>query len=215
MILHDLLEEHNLSEDSDFDYELKGVLKKKGYKFKGRGVDQMAFVEPGTGYILKIFGTRGSTFESGKFTRDQMMFFAWAKFCMKNSNNKFLPKFYGYEPFRFKNRLYLQIRQERLYEAETSGLAIEAIAYELDKRTNLSANAFLELVKTHNIGQSGELQIFIKKLGNTDFQLLFKTIQSLVKISEKRSLWMDLHYQNVMMRKDGTPVIIDPWYVGE
>ena len=34
-------------------------LQSKGYKKLGKGADQVVFLEPGTGLILKIFGTSG------------------------------------------------------------------------------------------------------------------------------------------------------------
>ena len=62
-------------------------LKKKGYKPKGRGDDAIAFLEPGTGQILKIFGTGNGADvvkKNGKqqtnFNEHQKMAYYWAKY---------------------------------------------------------------------------------------------------------------------------------------
>ena len=109
-----------LAEWSSIDTEIKELLLKKGYKFLGKGVDQMAFLEPKTGQVYKVFGTKKTADPTAKqkkfyFSKEQQGFINWAKFC-KGSTNKFLPKFYGMESFVFKNKVYLQIRQELLYK---------------------------------------------------------------------------------------------------
>jgi hypothetical protein len=85
----------DLQEYSKTSNKVDKILKAKGYKRLGAGVDQTAYLEPGTGYVLKVFGTQGGE----SFSADQKMFFAWAKYCMKNTDNPFLPRFAGYESF--------------------------------------------------------------------------------------------------------------------
>ena len=107
-----IAESEVLDEFSYTDHQIKRILQKKGYKFLGAGVDQSAYIEPSTGYVLKIFGSQEG---SKGFSPDHKMFFKWAKFCMKHQDNPFLPRFYGYESFKFEGDMYLQIRTEQLF----------------------------------------------------------------------------------------------------
>ena len=47
-----------LTEFSSIDKKIDKILTVKGYKKLGSGKDQTAYLEPGTGYVLKIFGTQ-------------------------------------------------------------------------------------------------------------------------------------------------------------
>jgi len=196
-------DEQVLDEHSKIDLGIQKALEKKGYKFLGKGEDQSAYIEPSTGYILKIFGTQG-----GKdFSRDQKMFFRFAKFCMKNQDNPFLPRFYGYESFEFKGNTYLQIRTEQLFTNDK----LQQAVYELGKfiklknqrgYVNPDSNAWftsfkkdlLEIVKTPD-----------------RLTLLIQTLTELYLTGSKNKYRWDLHSNNIMVRKDGTPVINDPW----
>ena len=102
MKIHEFIPEEQLDE-AIIDRKIKEILVNKGYKFLGAGVDQAAYLEPGSGQVLKIFGTQSANglTSSGKpqFTKGQRMFFFWAKYCMDRQNNPFLPKFYGFESY--------------------------------------------------------------------------------------------------------------------
>jgi hypothetical protein len=181
-----------LDEYSDHDSGIKKALEKKGYKFLGVGIDQMAYLEPSTGYVLKIFGTRG-----GKdFSQDQKMFFKFAKFCMEHQDNPFLPRFYGYESFEFKGNTYLQIRTEQLFKNKKLQQAVTNVssAYWLisDREKNIVMNA----VKTP-----------------ARYELLKSTLEKLYAKGTDNNYQWDLRPDNIMVRKDGTPVINDPWVV--
>jgi len=201
--------EEIIDEWSMTDSGIRKELVKKGYKFLGSGVDQSAYLEPGTGYVLKIFGTQDEIAgQPNKFSDDHKMFFTWAKFCMKNADNKFLPKFFGYESFVYKLCNYLQIRQEKLTKSGKIGEQIEVVgdylrSWKLDKV--LTKTDFPRLVVARTALK--------KALGNDeDFILFCKTIQALQKIGGKKGWSWDLHGGNVMLRGT-TLVIVDPWVV--
>ena len=198
-------DEQVLDEFSDTDSGIRKALEKKGYKFLGRGVDQTAYLEPGTGYILKIFGTQG-----GKdFSRDQKMFFKFAKFCMKNQDNPFLPRFYGYESFEFKGKTYLQIRTEQLFTNDK----LQQAVYEL------GASIKLDNLRGYKTPDTAPWISMIKKnvlktVKTPDrLKLLIQTLNELYSTGSKNKYRWDLHSDNIMMRKDGTPVINDPWVI--
>ena len=196
-----------LVEFSKTDLGIHKELKDKGYIPIGKpGVDQTAYIEPGSGLILKIFGTRPG---SKTFTKDQKMFFIWAKFCMDNSTNSFLPKFFGYESFTYKDSLYLQIRNERLQHNPKLGRAIAKLG-EYASIGSMDADSTLNyFIKT----QRNQYGILIQTLGKENVKLLLNTLSDLYKIASKKGYMWDLHSENVMTRTNGWPVINDPWTI--
>jgi hypothetical protein len=206
-----------LREWTDIDDGIHKELKAKGYQFLGQGVDQAAFLEPGSGLVLKIFGAEG-----GYGSEDHKMLFFWAKFCEKNSSNPYLPKFYGVKEFYYNGEKYLQFRQERLFknpkfnERITQSL-VQAVDYD---------DSFKEW-KRQIEGYAGGNAVFkdgepfYKKtasfFGDTEqtqqLKDFFKTVKTLYKICEKKGWNFDCHEGNIMMRQDTTPVITDPWVV--
>jgi hypothetical protein len=200
-----VIDEEELDEFSNTDSGIRKALEKKGYKFLGSGVDQTAYLEPGTGYILKIFGTQG-----GKdFSQDQKMFFKFAKFCMKNQDNPFLPRFYGYESFEFKGKTYLQIRTEQLFKNKK----LQQAVYELGAIVRRDQRRGYIHPDT-----PGSIKMIKKNILNAvktpdRFELLIQTLNKLYSTGSKSNYGWDLHSDNIMVRKDGTPVINDPWVV--
>jgi hypothetical protein len=196
MIISEIITESILDEFSMTNHQIQKTLEKKGYKYIGKGVDQSAYIEPGTGYILKIFGTQGSK----DFSKDHKMFFKWAKFCMRHQDNPFLPRFYGYESFMFGGHRYLQIRTEHLFKNPDTQRAVALLSeFDYTEKFRLNDQRVLKLAK---------------KLGPDKFKLLYETLKILHKKGKKKHYWWDLHADNVMVRKNGTPVINDPWVVG-
>jgi len=192
-----------LTEFSTTDKKIDRILKDKGYKRLGAGVDQTAYREPGTGLVLKIFGTQGGE----SFSRDHRMFFAWAKYCMKNSTNPFLPKFSGYESFVLDGDRYLQIRQEALKPADYMGDTLSEIA---DSVEHNGIRNFKQLDK--QLEGYYYYQMLKEQLGADAMKMLFATIRQVYLTGERNGWNFDLHSGNIM-RRGKTPVIVDPWVV--
>ena len=203
-------------------------MQKKGYKLLGSGVDQTAFLEPGTGQVLKIFGTQHGT-GTNKYTTDQKINIFWADFCHKHSNNPFLPKFAGWETFDYRGDKYLQIRMEQLTKlppADSEALAELAgdnETYSKGKRgeadqARMKKARFDKLGNdTHRNWNGRDVQSahneLVLLLGQHDYDLLLKTLNELYKISQSKGWVYDLHPGNFMRRNNGDPVIVDPWVV--
>lgn len=192
----------DLTEYSYTDKKIDQILKAKGYKRLGAGVDQTAYLEPGTGYVLKVFGTQGGE----SFSPDHKMFFAWAKYCMKNKNNPFLPKFADYESFVFDGDRYLQIRQEALKPAGFMGKVLSEIADSVEYHGIQNFNQLDKQLKGYF-----DYQTLKQKLGTDAMKMVFATIRQVYLVGEKNGWLFDLHAGNFMRRADGTPVIVDPW----
>lgn len=196
----------------------KGVIKHledQGYELLGKGVDQTAFLEPGTGYVLKVFGTQSSArAPHGKtakptFSRDHMMFFKWAEFCNKNSDNPFLPKFSGFESFYWKGKVYLQIRQERLHELDDDvAFVLETMADDAEYQDSDS----FEILESAAADYPGAFRALKNTVGKRNLLLLVDTMLRLARAANRNNWTFDLHSKNFMSRGNKNfPVIVDPW----
>lgn len=190
------------------------ILKHKGYKSLGAGVDQRAFLEPGTGMILKIFGTNKRN-NGTDLSPAQGTFKAYADFCNKNPDNPFLPNFTGWETFQYNGKLYLQIRMERLFKftkgAGRWGIYCSEFAYGVKegKTKQRFLDEFLD-----SSWRTDEKHAFMVHLGDEGFDQLWNTIQALYDISERGGFKLDLHGGNFMLGSDGHIVISDPFFIG-
>jgi hypothetical protein len=209
------LDEEILDEYSQMNPGIKDALIAKGYKFLGQGVDQAAYIEPGTGHILKIFGTQGNE----DFSPDHQMFFRWAKFCEKHQDNKFLPRFYGHESFIWNSESpfsrgparYLMIRTEPLHESGKLGKAMARLSTQIAYRGNVS-EALNDLNSFYH-DANHILNTHFTKMG--EIHELAETMYSLYNLGKRHGWKWDLHDDNIMLRKDGTPVLNDPWVIGD
>jgi hypothetical protein len=209
-------------QEADFDDGIAMHMKNLGYKKLGSGVDQMAFEEPKTGEVIKIFGY---TYEGDG---SHHMFETWARYCKKNHSNPFLPKFGGWKKFHFEDETYIQIRMERLIELPNElGLALENLARILRtcRDTDEMIDEILNLVGedsvpsnhkllTHNHDLFGSDMTEINKLAillGKDFKKFLQTLANVIEIGDDNNFEIDLHAGNFMHRYDGHPVIVDPW----
>lgn len=207
-----LVEFFELSEDSEIESGIIRYLTKQGYRKLGQGVDQAAFLEPSTKMVLKIFGTDQLTKSQKVQPSDShKMFFTWARYCMANQNNPFLPKFSGYEAFIWEGRTYLQIRQERLREDDFISHDTSNLGYRVEEFLDeeMSQEQVLKKITSQYRDRYSELA----HLDDRKFHLLTKTLIDLWMISKLKGWYWDLHSGNVMVR-GRTPVIVDPWVTG-
>lgn len=195
--------------------EIITTLTNKGYRRLAAGEDQMAFLEPGTGYILKVFGTNSSS-APGKITFPQKTFKAFADYCMANPNNPFLPHFDGWETFEFEEQTYLQIRMERLFPfgegALNWGPGLERLALRAKQYNSPEdREKFKEwIINDYDVDY---FETMLIELGE-EFDLLWDTIFELSKIAQAGGFNTDLHEGNFMLGSDGHIVISDPFFSG-
>jgi hypothetical protein len=197
--------------------EIRPYLEKKGYKFLGKGVDQSAYLEPKTGYVLKIFGTQKNN-DGTNYTEDQKMFKVWVDYCTKNKTNKFLPKFFGWETFEYDDKKYLQIRMETYGKIHKHvGLAVSYLGYAINggwiKQPDFFKAFDRDTFEQFNLSKEeiDGMRKLVISIGFYGFEKLWKTLQELSDIRKKNGYGWDLHNENFMYRNDGTPVIVDPW----
>lgn len=221
MRAHDFITEYSVMAGG-----IKPYLQKRGYRFLGAGVDQMAFAEPGTGYVLKVFGTDCG---SNQLSTDQEMFQTFAAYCAKNQRNPHLPRIYGYETFVFPTRratdqgtiteqncVYLQIRTERLRHVSNQLFPVyEAMSRAAENFTPW--NEFVEDMDHEDVYDEKTSRRFQQMTTDAQslarMEQLYETMRNLADIGEEQGYSWDLHGNNIMERSDGTPVITDPWIV--
>lgn len=196
------------------------TLKQKGYTLLGKGVDAQAWLEPKTGLILKIFGFSLNRDYSGELSRAQHSFKLFADYCQKNSNNPFLPEFFGWEQFKFEDEMYLQIRMERLFPMKKTGWGevLNNISERAeDDKSSASKQEFLDEYfpkqkPDHPYNGTPYEEVFAH-LGKDGFDTLWNTCYDLGQIARRGRYILDLHPGNFMLGSDGHIVISDPFYI--
>lgn len=213
MKISELLNEAKMNPNIRYEME------KQGYKFLGHGQDQDAYLAP-NGTILKIFG-----YEKGSngLPRSQQSFVDFADYCMKNSNNIFLPNFFGWERFEFDGEYYLQISCERLFDLDKHnmddvGRVLEVLASYVENRgvevalKNLLNYYTGEYSDDYDNASFGQFLSLIG--GEKNLSLLANTIHNLVELANTKGYDIDLHQGNFMLGSDGEIVINDPFFTG-
>ena len=209
MKIYDIITEGKqvLGEFSLMDSDIRKILEKKGYQALGAGVDQEAWLAPDGQTVLKIFGTQENT---KNLSADQKMFVKWAKFCQQNSDNPFLPKYSGWETFKHKGELYLQIRTELLKPSGVLGEAIAKLGMALDSNVVDYFN-----IATHP-KTAENYKIVSRHVGEQNVPLLLNTLLELIhKTKIKTKYNWDLGGHNIMLRPNGQPVLNDPYTLGQ
>jgi hypothetical protein len=219
------------------DPDIVKTLVDKGYKKLGSGVDQVVFLEPGTGLILKIFGTsKGTSGSSIELTNAQKSFKTFYDMSKADPDNEFLPQIMGYETFMFGGKPYLQIRMERLFEfgrrrMSPGGLGIEYwnsvladMAEAIERGEKYDAfwkSAFRDTSRIQPLNkritvmrQQEPMQQLVLHVGEEGLRKLWSTVDMLKKVAKKNGYILDLHEGNFMLGSDGTPVISDPFFMG-
>lgn len=205
-------------------------LQNKGYKKLGKGADQVVFLEPGTGLILKIFGTsRGKSGSANELTNAQKSFKTFYDLSQADPGNEFLPNIIGYEPFMYGGKPYLQIRMERLFEFNSPSVknwneVLADMAYAIEdgmKFENFWAEATKPVSKNlpvwrqvRNMTRQETMQQVIMHVGQDGLKKLWNTVTKLKNVAKKNYYRLDLHQGNFMLGSDGTPVISDPFFMG-
>lgn len=196
------------------------IRKNYGYRLLGRGADQSVFVDPKTGFVVKIFGTSRNTFgrpRLGDFTPAQRSFLLFWMYCQANTDNEFLPRFFGWKRFQFKNYQYLRIFTERLSEVydESLRVLLPSLAdLVTQKRINPKSTSVDELLSTINEPLKDSLTSLVEKIGAQGLLKLIETIGDLRDIGHNNQMGLDLDAPNWMQRSTGQIVINDPYYKG-
>ena len=197
-----------IDEWSQFDPRLEKVFMDKGYQYISAGSDQQVWMDPKQDKVLKVFGSK-MALGPNELSKDQKMALLWCKFCHKNSDNPFLPKFYGIKRFVFNAHPYLLIEQETLSEIDkTVGFSMTKYANVCSDADVTSPLAAYYRYIDENAHYSGELN---KVIGIEGMKELGATLFALYHMGKDHGWMWDMHQYNFMVRQNSFPVIIDPW----
>jgi len=193
------------------------ALAKKGYQYLGGGIDKQAYLEPGTGQVLVVFGYRKG---HDNFSPDQRMFIDWINYCNKNSNNSHLPRFSGFESFQFGGKNYIQARMEPLQELSNEvGYLVANIDEAVIKLGKNFDRAFKKIgdwaIQSSSEDENSywyEIADTVRLLGGPEqAKNLLQTVYQVKQFARKHNFTVDLHRGNYMARSDGTIVVNDPF----
>jgi hypothetical protein len=196
---------------------VRKALMDKGYEYLGSGIDKQAYLEPGTGQVLIVFGYRKNYKD---FSPDQRMFIDWINYCNKNANNPNLPKFSGFESFQFRGKNYIQARMEPLRETSDQ---VHLLVKQIDDVVDtMKKQNFKKQVKTisdyatFDSTDAGEgvyeIEDVLDYLGGEQAAMnLLQTVYQVKKFGLQHGFSIDLHSGNYMQRFDGTIVVNDPF----
>jgi len=198
---------------------VRKALMAKGYEYLGSGIDKQAYLEPGTGQVLIVFGYRKNFSD---FSPDQRMFIDWINYCNKNANNPHLPKFSGFESFQFSGKNYIQARMEPLRELpDDVGMLvahIDDVVNAQKKKQNFNKQIKnISSYATFASAEEGdstyyELEDTIEYLGGEQAAMnLLQTVYQVKQFARQHQFTVDLHRGNYMARSDGTIVVNDPF----
>ncbi len=200
---------HELTEyesGTDNSAQIFAKLKSLGYERLGSGQDATVWSKDENS-VIKIL------MPSDKPHQAENGFITFYDFCQQHKDLPNLPKFVDiggahHTVFEINGQPYRQIAMERLVPIK--GLE-ERMVWMLSDFANTRANWDQTKVKITELDQDiGKM--FSDPKFNADYALLFSTMQVLCLIGKSNGLGWDLHTENVMQRRDGTLVIVDPFY---
>jgi hypothetical protein len=197
---------------------VRKALMDKGYKYLGSGVDKQAYLEPSTGQVLIVFGYRKGIKD---FSPDQRMFINWINYCNKNRGNPHLPKFSGFESFKFQGQNYIQARMEALREVSDE---VAYLVHNIDEVTQqVGRGNFDDAIESlagyaQDSSYEGDAALWydiktaIRLLGGKkQAKNLLDTVHTVKKFGKRHGFNIDLHRGNYMQRPNGTIVVNDPF----
>ena len=209
----------------DYD-KIANTLLSNGYKELGRGADATVWTKD-AGAVIKILIPEDGTNKSiGVKT-----FKKFYEFCMQHQDIECLPKFIPiqgkhFTQFKIGRENFIQISMEQLYPIKKNSFDEAVVWYFSDYVANNiswdTVNKKLSIPNSYKLYVLGTKSTEIIKLANSwknlsnnirqKYQLLYTVMQVLYNTGKINKLGWDLHTENVMQRKDGTLVIIDPWF---
>ena len=222
MILLELFQPEVL-EDYDTIFQ---TMRDAGYTELGAGADASVWTKD-VGTVIKIIVP-----QDGPTTKAIETFKKFYEFCMQHQDIPCLPRFINiqgrhYSSFKIKGQTFLQIAMEQLYPIKNDSFD-EGIVW-----------LFSHFVSTHEpwarvdelLGYPDTWYDYNEKFANryaqkwqnlsmiagnqrkhANYQLLYSVMELLYKTGTINNMGWDLHTENVMQRRNGQLVIIDPWF---
>lgn len=207
--------------------EINRTLRGMGYKKLGEGADASVWAKDDESVIKIIMPDDRDTMDAAAKT-----FYTFYEFCRKNTDQPNLPRFVQitknghHATFESAGKEYIMIGIERLQPIK-SGSISQALVWMMSDLVAKGKNwdaAYKEMCRLSTWSsweappEPKKIVKFLRNLdGNTyvKFDVLYTLMLLLYKRGKINKMGWDLHTDNVMERKDGTLVIIDPWFATE
>ena len=200
--------------------EIWKQLRAAGYQYVGSGADATVFAKDDS-HVIKIL------MPEDMGTKAEEVFRKFYEFSMSHQDLACLPRFNEVNTIDINGKDYTQIEMERLAPIEKYSFAEGLIWYLSDFiitntpwSTVESKLADADTWYHYNPNYSGTfartwksiLENPASKKTYSMYKQLYTVMQLLYSTGNINKFGWDLHTANVMQRKDGQPVIIDPWF---
>jgi hypothetical protein len=195
-----------------------------GYELLGSGQDSTVWAKDEDHVIKIIMPARTTPSQVDNADKGFMTFY---QFCQTHKDVPNLPKFIDiggqhHTLFELNGVPYRQVAMERLYPIK-SGSFEEAMVWMLSDLVSSSKSwsdlvLYMQQPDTWDGAQGMEKMPELVKQHladptvNKQYGILHLTMKRLFKASRQAGIGWDLHTENVMQRKDGTLVIVDPFF---
>jgi len=190
--------------------------RKLGYKKIGSGADSTVFAKE-AGYVIKIL------MPEDPGSRAVEVFKKFYEFCLQHQDLKCLPVINEYNTIDVLDKEYIQIDMERLFPIRKNTFSEAMVWYLSDYVSNDIAWPAVKAElsnpdkweESHWPRQADKIANKVKNLTADQEQTwseLYSVMSMLFKTGRINKLGWDLHTENVMQRKNGDLVIIDPWF---
>lgn len=184
----------------------------QGYKEIGSGADAQVWAKRSGDVIKIIMGSRGSPAAD--------TFKQFVQFSKRNQDIPHLPKF---TDLKVRGTGYTAVAMERLYPLRTdsfeeamvwifSDLVTKKLPWSEAVKHIQNADTWRYWEGTNTAQDIISHFNGLSDLNKKKLQLLYQLMVLLYHKGIVNKLGWDLHTENVMRRKNGTLVIIDPWY---
>lgn len=196
--------------------EIDRYFKSNGYTQIGTGADSTVYSKDDRN-VVKILMPEDPN------TQSEKVFEKFYEFCLNHSDYINLPKFDMVSKFKVFDDEYTLIHMEKLYPLQNGSFQKAMVWLLSDLATkNINSKSVFKNIKNQNLWKyfPGDLTFdeILKNLHRlnkrqlTEYNILFVLMTMLYKTGNINKIGWDLHTENVMQRKDGTLVIIDPWF---
>lgn len=206
------------------DYDtIDQTLRSAGYEELGAGADASVWTKD-AGSVIKIIVPE----DEDQLSVAADTFKKFYEFCMQHQDVECLPRFIPiqgkhYTEFTIKGETFLQISMERLYPLKNNSFEEAMVWYLSDFATkNTPWEEVKEFLSTPKAWQDTDFNrlanqlalkvLNLKGIKEAKYALLYTVMTLLYQTGRINKLGWDLHTENAMQRRDGTVVIIDPWF---
>lgn len=212
--------------DTDNSKQIFAKLRSLGYELLGDGADATVWTKD-EGHVIKILMPSRTIPMTA--INAELGFLTFYQFCQANKSVPNLPRFVNvggqhHTVFELNGVPYRQIAMEQLIPLKQDSFD-EAIVWVLSDFAKMRApwNNIVEFLIKPDIWKGLKSPIapnmpqlvsekFADPAVSKQYGILYQTMGKLNHIGLKAGLGWDLHTENVMQRRDGTLVIVDPYF---